>query len=286
MALSSALQIFQGGSPQASVGKFLQALRTAPHFVHMIPREKICESSAGVPPDYATMESWLAHPDRVRGTRDVEDANHLAPETATVTPIEGRVCDCFFVVDSCYTPDIAQAFTPEKTARRWNVPLGCPGDDKSSQRLNSKVIEQMLLRTAAAASCFNRTCRVYAPAYRQANVLAYMLLSGLKGLSEKKKSEGTPCLSLSALLRSQDAVRAFDLAYKDVQRAFVEFVDDPRNADRPFIVVGHSQGSNHLTRLLQEEVENHPSRLRRFVHGYLTGAAVPMEIFSRALRMV
>jgi len=39
----------------------------------------------------------------------------------------------------------------------------------------------------------------------------------------------------------------------------------------------------HLLRLLQEEVENHPARCARFVHAYLAGYSVPLDLFSRTL---
>mmetsp|Transcript_16015 Transcript_16015/g.40759 ORF Transcript_16015/g.40759 Transcript_16015/m.40759 type:complete len:361 (-) Transcript_16015:33-1115(-) len=176
------------------------------------------------------------------------------------------------------------AFLGDDVSTRWNVPLG--GEDagqESLQRLNAKVSEQMLLRTAATASCLNRTCRIYAPAYRQAAVLAFYHLPAVARLSE----EGLPAALASGLaMRPVEASKAFDLAYSDVRRAFVRFADDPRNVGRPFVLLGHSQGTVHLTRLLQEEVENHPARLKRFVHAYLTGSAVPMDLFSRTLHRI
>jgi len=144
----------------------------------------------------------------------------------------------------------------------------------------------MRLRTAAAASCFNRTCRVYAPVYRQAHVLAYYHMPAVTRLAEEgpSKTRGPPRGSSDK--KPVEASQAFDLAYGDVRRAFLQFVDDPRNADRPFVLVGHSQGTVHLARLLQEEVETHPARLKRFVHAYLTGSAVPMNLFSRTLHRI
>merc|ERR1719204_314656 len=85
---------------------------------------------------------------------------------------------------------------------------------------------------------------------------------------------------------SEELWQCFDLAYGDVLRAFEKFVDDPSRADRPFILAGHSQGTLHLVRLLQEQVENHPRRRARFVHAYLAGYAVPADLFSRTLRHV
>jgi len=203
------------------------------------------------------------------GTKGIEDANHLVEAGVHVPSIETRPCDCFFVVDSCFTPEISRPF-PSDTMQVWNNPVS--GEDGSvHQRLAAKVLEQMQMRTAVGASCFSRTCRIYAPRYRQVSVLA------LVGYNESLGSGGD---------HENDLKGAIDLAYNDVRQAFLQFVDDPANSTRPFILAGHSQGSMHLVRLLQEEVENHPLRLRRFVHAYLTGWCVPMEVFSHSLKNV
>merc|ERR1719215_189991 len=99
------------------------------------------------------------------------------------------------------------------------------------------------MRTVAAASCFNRTCRIYAPVYRQASVLTFAHTGGIK------EGENLPT-SRHPIFRPAEAIQAFELAYSDVRRAFIHFVDDPANWDRPFILAGHSQGSLLLTRLL------------------------------------
>eukprot|EP00928_Gymnodinium_smaydae_P025070 TRINITY_DN20093_c0_g3_i3.p1 TRINITY_DN20093_c0_g3~~TRINITY_DN20093_c0_g3_i3.p1 ORF type:complete len:386 (-),score=34.05 TRINITY_DN20093_c0_g3_i3:154-1311(-) len=119
---------------------------------------------------------------------------------------------------------------------------------------------------------------VYSPAYRQAHVLTFLHLPAVTRLNSGQ--------SVGILLRPVEAEQALNLAYQDVRRAFVSFVDDPKNAGRPFVLVGHSQGTVHLVRLLQEEVENHPARVQRFVHAYLTGSAVPLDMFSRTLRVI
>merc|ERR1712203_160724 len=144
--------------------------------------------------------------------------------------------------------------------------------------------EQMCMRTAVGGSCFNRTCRIYAPAYRQASVLALLHLKPLAKATAKEKDGLRP--PWNPIARVPEVQQAIDLAYDDIRRAFVAFVDDPLKADRPFVLAGHSQGTMHLVRLLQEEVENHPVRRRRFVHAYLAGFGVPMELFSQGLQCI
>jgi len=136
--------------------------------------------------------------------------------------------------------------------------------------LAEKVNEMVDFRVAVGASCFNGICRVYAPRYRQVNVtaLVHLLLA--------------PVLQKMP----EQARRGIELAYSDVRRAFVHFIDDPATAGRPFFIAGHSQGSFHAARLLQEEVEGHPERLRRFVHAYLPGTPIPRDLFGRTLQHV
>ena len=79
------------------------------------------------------------------------------------------------------------------------------------------------------ASVFNRSCRVYAPRYRQAIVRVF-------------KEE------------SKDGKKALDLAYRDVKRAFQYYLDH-YNQNRDFIIASHSQGTLHCTRLLKEMID-------------------------------
>ncbi|NND67749.1 MAG: DUF3089 domain-containing protein [Halioglobus sp.] len=96
------------------------------------------------------------------------------------------------------------------------------------------------------ASTFNACCEVFAPRYRQATFYAY--------LDEDGNGE-----------------QALDLAYSDVLAAFEAFVE--RNGDRPFILAGHSQGSQHGARLLRERIKGSPEQAH-MVAAYLVGFAL------------
>jgi hypothetical protein len=98
---------------------------------------------------------------------------------------------------------------------------------------------------------FNGCCRIYAPRYRQATLYSFMG----KGSSEHQ---------------------ALDLAYQDVARAFDDFIAH-RSQGRPFILAGHSQGSLHGMRLLQERIAGTPLA-QRMVAAYLVGYAVPKDL--------
>jgi len=81
---------------------------------------------------------------------------------------------------------------------------------------------------------FASVCRTYAPLYRSATLSAIPLA-----------------------LAGEDVSAAFNLAYGDVAAAFHYYLDH-YNHGRPFVLIGHSQGTIHLTRLLASEIENGP----------------------------
>jgi len=99
------------------------------------------------------------------------------------------------------------------------------------------------------AARFSSACRMFAPAYRS------LTLGGL--------SPAVPPAALGA---------AFVTAYGDVLAAWRNFLAT-RNNGRPFVLIGHSQGSIHLLKLLQEEIEGRPAA-RNMVSALLIGWAV------------
>jgi hypothetical protein len=126
--------------------------------------------------------------------------------------------------------------------RAWNAHFAEGGVTK-------RLLEDGVLRYQA--SVFNGCCRVFAPRYRQATLYAFMG----KGADENA---------------------ALDLAYQDVLRAFNEFLAQ-RNAGRPFILAGHSQGSLHGMRLLQDHIAGTPLA-DRMVAAYLIGFSIPIDM--------
>lgn len=109
-----------------------------------------------------------------------------------------------------------------------------PGNDTNF--VNVKLKLDPLLSQAAP---FARLCRVFAPLYRQATI-------------------GT----LSA--QPANAQQYIDIAYGDVLDAFKHYMGQLNNG-RPFVLMGHSQGSMMLTRLMREEFDNSPLRERLIV---------------------
>jgi len=246
---------------------YLHAALNLRQVVASIPGKSFADQPAPAAPDYGQLNSWSAHPARLPG-RAVEDANHLALLDEEVPPVSARPCDCFFVHDSCMNPFETIPFLGIEEPR-WNAPLNGPAGS-ACEDLAAKIDEQVDWSVATDASCLNFTCRIFAPRYRQSNVLNYVHLARVPVLGR----------------RLGDAQRAFELAYSDVRSAFLAFLDYTAPEARPFVIAGHSQGTFHLLRLLQEELEGHPARLQRFVHGYLAGNSVPMDLFGRALQEI
>jgi Protein of unknown function (DUF3089) len=78
---------------------------------------------------------------------------------------------------------------------------------------------------------FSTVCRAFAPLYRSATLAA-----------------------IPRAFAGENLTANFDLAYRDVRAAWRHYLEH-RNQGRPFVLIGHSQGTIHLTRLLAEEIE-------------------------------
>lgn len=102
------------------------------------------------------------------------------------------------------------------------------------------------------ASVFNGSARVYAPRYRQATLYSFLDSSG-------------------------SGKRAFDIAYKDIIRAFIHYLAY-FNQGRPFIIAGHSQGSKMLIPVLRY-LDRYPNK--KFITAYVPGWQVSSKDFNR-----
>ncbi len=96
------------------------------------------------------------------------------------------------------------------------------------------------------AARYSLHCRDFAPIYRQATLA----------------SIGTGYASASGADR--------ELAYSDVLEAWKEYLTT-NNGGRGVVLVGHSQGTGMLRRLLREAIEPDPAQLRRIVSAHLLG---------------
>ena len=141
----------------------------------------------------------------------------------------------------------------EEDAPRGVQPVNCfylyptvsndPGD-------NSDLVPAAeISATTLQAARYRSVCNVHAPVYRQ--------------------------ITLSALFNGKYFDSGInDVAYADVVDAFRRFIANGNG--RGFILVGHSQGSTHLIRLIQEEVERDLYLTKRFVSAHLIGMTVAL----------
>ncbi len=178
-------------------------------------------------PDYSRAESWAALP--------------AAPGASATTPPGASAGSGERAVDVFYIHP-----TTDTSASRWNQPL----DDAA---VNAWTDASVIARQA---SVFNACCRIFAPRYRQATVLA-VRASGPGG----------------------DGSLAYDLAYSDVLRAFDNFIAN-RNQGRPFVIAGHSQGGLLAYRLLRDRVDSTPLE-QQLVVAYVVGLDLMQGDFGR-----
>jgi hypothetical protein len=123
----------------------------------------------------------------------------------------------------------------------WNAAYDAPARGAGGGGVDTTLRNQ--------ASAFAKCCKIFAPRYRQATLFAFLDTEG-------------------------DGVKAIDLAYQDVDRAFDAFL--ARNGGKPFIIAGHSQGSIHLLRLVQQRIAGQPLE-KLLIAAYAIGAAVPAD---------
>ena len=115
--------------------------------------------------------------------------------------------------------------------------------------LNSDLVADNAERSAVQTQFarFAGVCRTYAPIYRQMTLAA-----------------------VAAAATGTDVVPAGELAYRDVASAWRTYLAK-HNKGRPFVLIGHSQGSLHLIQLIAREIETDPAVARRMKLAILPG---------------
>ena len=119
-----------------------------------------------------------------------------------------------------------------------------PNSDLTPGPEERGVVQQQFAR-------FGSVCRTYAPMYRQVTLAA-----------------------LQAALSGQPVAADRELAYADVKAAWNDYLAHD-NGGRGVVLIGHSQGSNVLTRLIAEEIDGKPVA-KRMVSAILAGTNLPV----------
>ena len=159
--------------------------------------------------------------------------------------------------DPCSTPLATTALNPNgygstgQSAVAKDPPLDCfyvyPTVSRD-QGLNSdlKVSEEIGAAQVQFAR-FAGVCRTFAPIYRQMTLGA-----------------------VAAYSAGTDITDAAQLAYRDVAAAWRDYLAH-RNQGRPFVLIGHSQGSALLQLLISREIETNPAAAARMKLAILPG---------------
>jgi hypothetical protein len=97
------------------------------------------------------------------------------------------------------------------------------------------------------AAHFSSQCRVFAPRYRQIRLATYVA--------------------------DPDVERGLEVAYRDVEAAFRYYLEH-YGRDRPFVLLGHSQGTHTGRRLLERVIADDPALRARLALAILLGGDV------------
>jgi hypothetical protein len=126
----------------------------------------------------------------------------------------------------------------------WNAFLD---DEEMNQKIDNLPVRHQ-------ATIFNEKGNVYAPRYRQANYEAFLALS------------------------NPSSQKALALAYSDVREAFKHYLEN-WNEGKPFVIAGHSQGTFHAMKLIEEFVDTTDLK-ERMVAAYLVGMPVKQKQYK------
>ena len=122
---------------------------------------------------------------------------------------------------------------------------------------NPGMLQNSKLAFALQASAFEPVGNLFAPYYRQADAAYTLTLP----LAEQTKVVGG--------IPATDGLAAFDYYIRNF------------NQGRPFILAGHSQGSNVLLYLLSDYLKAHPEVRERMIAAYVIGYSITPEYLAK-----
>jgi len=182
---------------------------------------------------YGDIKSWLCRPG-VEGSSPGNDACDI-DLTTTVIAADGKLSRETWTADANAPIDCFYVYPTVSTDPT-------PNSDMTADAAELNVIRQQFAR-------FGSKCRRYAPMYRQVTLAGLRLMFAGGGGSLDR-----------------------GLQYDDVLDAWRYYLDHD-NMGRGFVLVGHSQGSFILTRLIREEIDGKPVQAR-MVSAILPGATI------------
>lgn len=192
--------------------------------------------ATAVPADYRDDANWLCRPGR---------ADACAPDTTrTVVARDGTMRAEPVARDPAAKADCFYVYPTASIDPGLNSDM-IPGKEEQGQ-------------AASQFAAFASVCRTFAPVYRQVTLTAL------------RAALVTPPVGSTGGRAALGA--GFDLAFGDVRAAWHDYLARD-NHGRPFVLIGHSQGSIMLKRLIAEEIDGKPLA-GRMVSAILPGVTV------------
>lgn len=185
--------------------------------------------------DYARPETWLCRPDKAADACAVDLTTTVVRADGTET-VEAFKADPKAPIDCFYVyPTVSMD----------------PGvvSDMTAGPEELNVVKQQLAR-------FGAKCHIYAPLYRQ------FTLTGLRAMILGQPLPGS----------NNPAMR--QVGYNDVVDAWTYYLAH-ENKGRGVVLIGHSQGSGVLTRLIAAEIDGKPAQ-QLLVSALLLGTRLPV----------
>lgn len=185
--------------------------------------------------DYAKPEAWLCWPGKANDACAIDLTTTVIKADGSST-VEAWKSDPKAPIDCFYVyPTVSTD----------------PGvvSDMTANAEELNVVKQQLAR-------FGSKCRIYAPLYRQ------FTLTALRGMVEGKPMPGA----------ADPAVR--QVGYNDVVDAWNHYLTKENNG-RGVVLIGHSQGSGLLQRLIPAEIDGKPVQ-KQLVSALILGSNLPV----------
>jgi hypothetical protein len=162
-------------------------------------------------------------------------------------PCTGSLATTFFSTSGQKLPQPAVKIRNETRVDCFYVYPTVSDQPGANANLNvDPVLRSIALYQAAR---FHQDCKIYAPVYRQGTI------GGLGG---------------------SGIANAYKIAYKDVLAAWKDYLKR-FNKGRPFVLIGHSQGTFHLRKLVTEQIDKKPAVRKRMVSAILLGGNVTVR---------
>lgn len=186
------------------------------------------------------------------GPASAEETVWLCKPGQADNPCTGTLAGSRFLPpDNTVDPPIPASTEPLTFEPASNSPVDCfylYPTQSPQVGPNADLTKDQPIRGVAVnqARMFSRICDVYAPMYRQYTLNAL----------------GGPVT---------DEVR--DIAYNSALSAWNDYMKN-HNKGRGVVVIGHSQGTSHMARLLAEEVDDNPAVRGKIISAILPGANV------------